>query len=550
MKKLFAAFAAFLLCYSAFCQDNSIVLPEYVTTVSSETTEVKPDAIPDFSLVIDFNSYQLPVIRDINVEPSEFESVRSEHAGYSDNSQGRITLEGTISTGYPAFFGGKFKVFRSSDNENDEVPLPFSLYFNHDSINGYGTHHMSQGFFSTDTQISGDITFNPVADLKITADAEYHNFSNGLQGKSPWYYNLTTQESRGGTEVEWKAGDKLTLDFSAAVLYNSQFAGSSGNLSGISDSDKITMVKGLWFSPELKGIYSFGKGWSAEGQMSYSVGTDKNRFGAGISVAKNWTAGESKKIIDTAVSLGGLWLPGKDKAFVLPFAVEVSSGADLPVKFSLRSGLASDSADLIALQQSSAYAVTGTKSAEDTRWFASFDLGHEFNVQLAGAEKGPSAEAGILFEKSAFGGKKIRADFGTMPANGIYRMEEVQVTALASQVSVSIPVSLVTFGLDWNADWLDASSEKPKQTITFAAKAEDPAGNWDAELAVSEYLAGAAEDFVPKVDLSGFYRINRNVTLQTKIEDAVKLFMAQDRIFAGQYILRGGYASVSAKLNF
>ncbi len=550
MKKFSAVFAVFLLCSSVFCQESSIVLPEYVTTVSSETTEVRPDAIPDFSLVIDFSSYALPVISDINVEPAEFEAFKPEHADSFENSQGRITLEGTISTGYPAFFGGKFKVFRSSDSEKDEVPLPFSLFFNHDSINGYGSHHMSQGFFSTDTQISGDITFNPVSDIRISADAEYHNFSNGLQGKSPWYYNLTTHESRGGTSFEWKAGDRLTLDFSASVLYNSQFAGSAGDLSGIQPSEKVEMIKGIWFSPELKGTYTFGGGWSAEGQLSYSGGTDKNRFGAGLSIAKTWTEGENKEIIDSSVSLGGLWFSGNGPGFAVPFAVEVSSGADLPVRFNLRVGLASDSADLVALQKSSLYAVTGTEAPEDTRWFASLESDYEFDVKLAGAEKGPSVTLDMLFEKSAFGGRKIRADFGTLPANGIYRMKEVQVTALSSSLSASLPVSLATFGLDWAAEWLDSSSEKPKQTITFAVKAEDPSGNWDAELAVSEFLAGAVQDFVPKLDLSGFYRINRNVTLQTKIEDAVKLVMAQDRIFAGQYILRGGYASVSAKLNF
>ena len=74
-------------------------------------------------------------------------------------------------------------------------------------------------------------------------------------------------------------------------------------------------------------------------------------------------------------------------------------------------------------------------------------------------------------------------------------------------------------------------------------------GRWGAEVAIKFAIISLYES-VPIVDFDAFISVSKSVRVMLNIEDIVKLVSVRTRQYAGEYVARGGTASLLVKYIF
>ena len=526
MKRIISLILFILILSAGFSQvpesseEETIVLPALSTTIESSGAEIDAEAIPDFSLILPEKTAVLPVIKDAVTTGDSFVPPAAKDEGKAGND---TFIEGRLGTGYPVFFSGDFSITGGSSQK------PFSLGFSHETLSGYGLHSASDGFNSSLTILDGEKVFTPSETVSVYASGFYKDSVNGLQGNSPLFYNLSYQTVSGKASVAWKTSENMTLSGGSSVFLSNQFAGFTGAVpAGLTTSETSFIA-----SPEAELLYT-GSGFGLSLLAGGDFGVNQKRFSFGFDVSVDCGG-----YMDMDVNANVLFASQSSASTLFPFAVELKSRDNLPFAAALSGGLRSSPADLALLQENNPYCFTGIIPVEESEWFcdAAFSVPVKNLFDIA---------ADINYAYTAFDGGRLISGDTADAVTGLLSADVQNIAVFDTKLRFVVPVSIWSFSCGWNASWLDCLDAAAPQALALEASVLPASGLWGFTAAADLYFNGE----VPLLGLTGFYRLSRDVRLEAEVSDMAKLFSGTDRIAAGPYKARGGYAAVFVKMYF
>lgn len=519
-----AAAALFAVSFAdspASAGSQQIELSDAETVIEETGIIPEKEAIPDFSLILPLQPSALPVLADSDISADTF--IQSE-APYSSDATGQdVFLEGAIGAGWPGFFSGDFSVYRNIGAE------PFKLEFFHESVTGIGLHTASEGYESQETRLAGEKQLSVGDDILLDVSAEYETRTDGLQGKNPGFYDLSSQNISGSVVFNWESGNLLSFTGSADGIFNTQF------MSSASPSSNKRNFLGLKTAADLKLDKSV---WSADVILKYDTGTAQNRIEAGAAFSMN-----VKDYATVSLTASSLYAKQSAAKLLFPFAVTVSTGPEASFSGNISGGMKSEAVNPVSLQKTTPFLFSGTGPAETTEWFCSA----EADVAVYGpVVLNMSAD----FAMTAKDGKHVLPDYDAVDAEtGLLHLTAEDVTVLDTSFGVTIPLKVVNATLGWNASWLDNTRYDRTGNATSALIASvsyaDEKGIWSTGADVFWAWNGR-----PEIDLNGCYQLTKSVRLELDAVDVVTLLSGKDRLICNTYAERGGYAALFVKVDF
>lgn len=523
-----------------------VVLPDLSTTVEGDTVSVYKDAAPDFGAL---NAQTLDS-KDVLPElpDSEDPTVVPEEGFGSGNGQAQkeVYAEGLVGGGYPGYFTGFFTLYK------DSTTNPFTINFNHVTNNGYGLHPAANGYFNSLTAFDGQTEISH-DNMDVDVGIAFWKKDLGLQSKSATFYNINRQELSVPLGMSWELPLGFGIDFANEFAWYSRYSGLKDESASYiaQEAEAATIFE----SPSLRAYWSndtftfgLGGGYTFEhfnGIMEDHI-TDRaiNRgyFGG------DFTFRNSTFIVDSAFSFVVGGSVGTVANFLVPYHVGVTGEwpvkySTVPIRFTVDGGLRSDLAVFSEKEDSFAFAKMYWLPNDSSDWYAK------------ASAKIPTTsfytiDASFLFAKTAFGNGAWEADYENPNANGLYTFIQKDRLLLDSEVAMTFKWSIFDISLDWTAHWASVPSNEYRMTAGGTMEVNSDTGLWGVKLQVVEGIGGGA-DFIPFVNLSGYYRINNNMRIALEINDAVKLVTGGDRsYYKSDYTQTAGNAALLFKFFF
>ncbi len=525
---------------------DEIALPDVTTVVPGNTLQTGKDAVPDFSGVLpgkDTAAPVLPRLPDTKIDTSgTVTEDRTSGGGKKD-----IYAEGLIGGGYPGFFTGDFSLYRSQGNN------PFLLKFGHESASGYSRESLSDGFFDTSTDISGEKTFTgdkTVLNLK----AAYKRSEDGLQDNSPVFYDMTKQLLSGSGSADIKCTDNFNLSLTADSDFYNRYAGENGSDTvpeaekGISVFYLNPSASGIWTKDGvtviLSGVYNLE---CNAGDDSAFTGYDgdltelslhRGQFGQKISWSNDVFSfyEAASAVVGTAIGSGSV---------IVPFTAGATAKVGNPgavIVLSAEGGLSSGLESCRELEEKYKFTYLSFIPGETTDWYGIFSA----SVPVYGRF---SAVSSVEYRKTAFSNGTWEPVYSGTSASGLYGFVQRDRTLLKTVESLSTTVKNISLTADWTAYWKDVPVLENEQTLGLSAGIQDAKADKGADTSV-RFELGDDADNVPEIAVSGFCRLSPGLRLDLKAEDIIKLLSGESRTYAGKYITRSGSASVFLKFFF
>lgn len=535
-------FTGFLLISGAFAlYGQNIELPDVTTVISGETVKAGTDALPDFEdlLVIPEDSGNvIPQLPDVDT-PSSSEALPEP----SSQAEKTIFAEGLIGGGYPSLFTGDFSVFRLSGLS------PFKIHFSHDSANGYGNHSLSEGFNDRTTNLSVEKSFEKVLQsnqINWGFAASYQALSNGLQNHLPGITNLNQDDYAGKASFSWLFANGFSLGLNAGVNLYSRYADdSTGTFETVSvlnlNPDLFFNWAGYGFKAGLTANYDFEKDLEnlIIGQNAQEIlAAHRGKFGANLEWANDFI-----KVYGDVYALVGNTLNEND--VIVPFFL----GLDLsfPVYFSNRKfsisaqgGLDSYMNKISDLERKYKFTTLTQLPQETSDWFGKID----FSVPLKESFTG---NLSVEYRQTAFDNGYWQPVYSNQTA-AIYSYELKNLQQLNSQISLSYHYKIFSVTGGWNVFWMDLPAMEDACQLVLDLNFQSQNSSWGADLKTIYSLDSDDKD--PIINFEAFARLTSALRAVISVEDSLKLIKGQTRLYAGNYITRGGRASLLLKFFF
>ena len=531
-------------------QGDEIVLPEVTTTAAGSSIFAGKDAVPDFETLLTDPSDASPVLP---VLPEvEFQEVQQELENQGTGQQEKtVYAQGTIEAGYPRYFSGDFSVSKATGKN------PFSIKFFNQSASGYGHKEVGDAYYDSLTELSGDKTFT-TDDLKVNLKIDYSTLNYGLQQKSPAFFDTTVQKLNTNDDVYWELPHHLYLSGAVTGEWFSRYSGILDKNAAVIAQDKDAEV--MSFSPSME------FGWKYNG---FHLGIDaryedqffiRNIDTSVLNPGENGSAvhrgdfnfyfGWQNQIvkIDTEA---GIIVGNRigDRMFQIPFLVSVSGKWDVPstgrtIHADVSGGMDSFMSKYSELTNSYRFAVLNHLPGETSDWFG------KVNVTVPVKDQW-TVKGNIEFRKTAFGNGVWEADYSDKGlVTGLYGFTQVDTYLLDSQFEGAWTYDMFTVGAEWKSHWLHVPSSESKFAIGAKLDVNPEDNKWGTVVEILEQLGDNA-DYMPFINLSGFYRLNNSIKIGAEIDDLIKVFTAQNRTYATTaYSERGGAAKFQLKFNF
>ena len=538
-------------------QEDKIVLPEITTTVSGDSLVAGKEAVPDFSdlLPSSKNGAPLPKLPGVKSGVPEEEPV----ADFSVLSEKNLYAEGLIGAGLPGYFAGDFSIYKTSGSE------PFSLDFSHHSQDGFGRHSAVNGYFTSETKLSGKKTF---AWDKITLKMEglYDSSKYGLQEKSTAFHDLSNRTVSGGAELEWKLPHHFYAGTSFGIEWYSRY-GSKVKDSAASllpqekDTDITQLVPALYagwkdYGVDIKfsAVYLHEAMWAADAQYDTSSGEKVltypadntfgvQRFNAGLSV--DWKYSFFELGVSGGVVAGNaIGDNGAVPVFCVKTKMDFNIGeAGLPLSIKLAGGLDSYHKTCSEFEKNFLFTTQPFLFQESTDWFAKINM----NIPLG---KRFVLDAGTEFRKTAFSNGVWEADYSNAAATELYSAECISRTILASNAKLSFVWKIFTVDFTWENNLIHVPSNECSNRFGVNLNFQSEDAKWGFNAGAFEET-GDADDWWPVINAGVFYKVRDSIRLACEIDDAVKLISGSDRDYGKTvYIKKAGSAKVLVRFFF
>lgn len=531
MKKIFlyplCLFAAGL---PVFAQESSekIQLPEVTTVITAKDLIVPNDVLPDFEDVIEDQTGSgkinpvLPEIYD--------ETENDEVANVQKPADKSIFAEGKIGGGYPLGIYGDFTIHHLNPKS------PFQLSFLHDSAAGYSGTALSEGYNDSTTSFNLDKGFN-FENLHTGVNFLYDNNKNGLQNKVENISDVNHNKIGTSADVMWNFTENFALSGNLGFNTYNRYLDVTG-----------TTIPSLWtfnVSPSVALNWQ-NEHFSAGADLAYDFDYEKSavhRLSTGLDFGyKN----QILNIFSDVHFVFGNAL--NDNIFIVPFNLGVE--ANFPVSFATRNfkifakgGLDSKRYKLSDYEELYNFVAMDFTPSEVSDWYGILEVTVPVLYSFTGTAK---AE----YRYTAFGNKFYSPVFDSAYCtNGLYGFDSEERSILVTDIDLSYFYKLFTCNLQWHGNWFYTPVLEDPMSVKLSLSMESEESNWKGSLSAE---MGINKDGVsiPIVDLSGFVKLSDSINLVASLNDMVNLFTGNKRIYAGQYIARGGSASVMIKFFF
>lgn len=517
---------------SLFSQD--IELPDLTTVISGETVKAGADALPDFKdvmIVPEGSGTVVPVLPDVDTpSDSDLNTLKGVQA------EKTIFAEGLIGGGYPSLFTGDFSVFRLSGDS------PFKISFTHNSAVGYENHSLEDGFSDRKTElfVEKGIQKN---NFNVNLNFGYEALSNGLQRQIQELTSLNQDIYAGAGTVRWDVNEKFSAGVNADLSFYNRYADvASGHFASASVLDIQPELFAMWkinnFNIGLNGIYSM------ESDVAEEISKDmlhRGEFGLNV----QW----SNEMIQ-AYGKAGVIFGNRinDNSVVVPFTVGI--GSSFPVYFSNRrfgisaeGGIDSCMNKIADLEKKYKFSGLLTMPSETSDWYGKLNLSVPLKESFTGA---------VTFEyrQTAFnnGHWQPLYDLNSSKTGikGIYGYGVSEMQQFISDISLTYHYNIFTLTGGWRSNWIDVPVLEAAHQLILDLNFQSEDSKWGADVKGIWNLNGDAS--IPVINMEGFARLSSSVRAVLSVEDVLKLFGGEERVYAGEYICRGG--TVTALLKF
>ncbi|MCR5189362.1 MAG: hypothetical protein K6C97_10530 [Treponema sp.] len=510
---------------------QNIELPDVTTVITGDTVTVGADALPDFEdvlLLSEGSGDVVPVLPDVE-SPSSSE-LNNKNAGQSEKS---IFAEGQIGGGYPTLFKGDFSVFRLSGLS------PFKLYFGHDSSVAYGSHALTDGFSDRSTNLTIEKSFKK-NQFKWGFDGAYQSLSNGLQNHMSGITNLNQDNYSGAAFVECDLSKGFLLGLKADLNFYNRYAdvasGSFPTASVITTSPELFFKwQGYGFEIGIDGSYSFEDDIN---NVAYTQSLHRGLFGTSLSWSNDYV-----KVYGNVHGLVGNQI--NDNTILAPFTVGIDSSfpvyfSNRRVSISVKGGLDSFMKNVSELERTYKFTSLTLAPTETTDWFANFQLALPLKESFTG-------NLSVEYRKTAFGNGYWQPLYSST-GSGLYAYGMKEMQQLNTDISLTYHYKIFSISGGWKSYWMDLPVLEDAYKIYMDLNFQSQDSKWGFDLNGSIALGEA--DYNPIINFEAFVRLTSAVRAVVSIEDMVKLVKAEPRVYAGQYISRGGTATLMLKFFF
>ena len=517
---------------SLFAQN--IELPDLTTVISGETVKAGADALPDFKdvmIVPEGSGTVVPVLPDVDTpSDADINTLKNEQ------TEKTIFAEGVIGGGYPSLFTGDFSVFRVSDTS------PFKISFSHNSAVGYGNHSLGDGFSDRTTNLFIEKAFQKDK-FGMKLDFGYEALSNGLQRHIQELTSINQDNYAGAGSLTWDVNDKFSTGVNAGLSFYNRYADvASGSFASASVLDINPELFAIWkinaFNIGFTGTYSM------EADVAEEISKDilhRGEFNLNVQWENEIIKAYGKAGIVLGTNLNG-------NTVVVPFTVGVDSS--FPVYFSNRrfgiaaeGGIDSSMNKISDLEKKYKFSGLLTMPSETSDWYGKVN----FSIPLKESFTGT---VNFEYRQTAFNNGHWQPFYDLNSSRtgikGIYGYGFSEMQQFISDLSITYHYKVFSITGGWRSNWIDVPVLEAAHQLVLDVNFQSEDSKWGADLKGIWNLNGDAT--VPVINVEGFARLTTSVRAVLSIEDALKLFGGAERVYAGEYICRGG--TVTALLKF
>lgn len=540
MKKICTTFIClFTLCGTfIFAQEAKIELPELSTEVSGVDVVAENDSLPDFKMVIDLPPSSediVPVLPEENIPENKYEpSMLQEPA--------KMHGDGLIGGGYPGVLIGEFNL-NQIDEEN-----PLELNFLHNSAYGYAGKSLLSGYSDRNTQINLDKTFT-LNTIKLDLQGAFKTLGNGLQSQQEYFSAINQNQLCGNITFEWEPVKTFTIGTNVnAVSYN-RYLDATKNAESYSSIPRYETELNLFdLNPTLFfrwEDYGFTVGLNGSYTLNFESNKQFETLHRGfVQTAFGWKNDIFNVKADVGIVFGNQMEPNK---VIIPFTVGVY--LNMPSYFSTRNiivslygGLDSKETSIISLETKKKFSTFSCAPLEQSDWFGAFELMLPIKSSFTG-------NAFIEYRHTAFDNGIWDVDYNKKLASGLYGYSKVSRQSLKTVFDVSYKYKIFSIGGKWKSNWFYVPSLETAQAVGVNLAFQDENALWGTELSADFPFVYAIE-YVPIVDFEAFVTISKSIRIMLNANDIIKLVSGTTRLYAGNYVERGGSATLSVKYIF
>lgn len=558
MKKVLKFVIFLLICAGfAFAQENSenpeseeLTLPDVSTVIYGGALKVGKSAIPDYSEILPKDA---EITEDFKIELPEGENQNIQNQTASvmqEPKEKSIFANGVFGAGFPGHFLGDFTIYRQTKN-------PFKINFLHESSLSYAFKSVNDGFFDRNTEVSGEKELN-LKNVRFNFSGFYKNLSDGMQSKSLVLSDVTKNNLGANVDFLWQIKNGFYLDLDLGGQWYNRFA----NLVG-EDSVKDAILSYLKKVSVLTLNPSFDFGWKndsfkvglngnylLESDLDSSFENEKNLNRAQFLLDFSWKSSLVKLFLKSGIVFGNVQ---NDSGLSFPFEASTDFTFKTPLStrnviLSASGGLKSKTFLASELEQKYKFASLCDLPGETSDWFAhlnfSLPIKNAFSLLCEGTFYKTAFENGRFEPNYNADSSIINSNFASQ-----YIFNKSDLTQFNTIFGFSLKAGIFTMNTYFSSFWLDVPALEYKNSLgtSVSLQSENSKVGLDARVL---FNFDENYDRVPILDFSAFLRVTSAIRLAINADDIVKLISQTSRVYAGEYIQRGGRVSLVVKFNF
>lgn len=518
--------------FSSFVTAQNIELPDVTTIIDGETIKVGLDALPDFSdvLIIDNGSGEVvPELPDVDA-PADSDLEKSKNS----TEEKSIFAEGLIGGGYPTMFLGDFSIFRTIGDS------PFKLGFSYNSAVGYAGHLSTDGFNDRITKLTLEKSYHK-NQFSWGFNGNYQSVSNGLQKHINGISSINQDAYAGNGNVAYEFDNGFSIGFDADVNFYNRYADVT--------EGSFPVISFLNLTPEL--LFKWhGNGFLVDFICNYNFGTDTSNT---IS-DDNFHRGEFKldfgwqnefvNVYANAAAVVGNVI--NDNSVVVPFTVGIDAG--IPVKFSDRKmiisaagGIDSKLAQIYELENKYKFTALSFVPGEQSDWYGKIEMSVPVKDGFTGI-------VGFEYRQTAFDNIVYNPLFTNISSYGTFDYSGKTNQQFKSYLSLSYTYKFMTITGNWNSNWLDVPALENENFVSVDLNLQNDKSSFGVDVFAGFGLD--KEKVVPVINFEGFVKVTSALRAVLSANDIIELFKNEQRIYAGDYITRGGNVCLLLKFSF
>lgn len=532
MKKISTILIVSLIPFYFYSQN--IELPDVTTVIKDEKIKVEADSIKtsDNAIVIEKGSGDIvPELPE--EENEEFVEEKNPVKKQPPEKVFAFRGNGVVGGGYPASFKGNISIF-NNDRKN-----PFALNFLHDSVNGYSGKALTDGFYDRTTRLNLRKTVQKEK-FSFSVNGSYQSVTNGLQNHVSGISSISQDCYGLNGNFTYHIKDGFSAGVNASSKFNNRYADVT---QGHFDEVNLLNIK-----PELF-LRWHNKNFSAGFSCDYDFCNDfSGLFEKNINRVRFMLNGSWKNDFVMAYANAQAVVGNciNDNPIVVPFSVGANfripvSFAEKKLAIGVEGGIASVLQLPYELENRYRFTIIRNFAEEQTDWYG------KMNVSIP-VGKSFTGNISCEYRQTAFGNKTIMPDYSIPVTNGCYGYKYCENQQFNTNISVFYRYNSIILGGSWQSCWLDVPSLKNENTvganIIYANKDSRFGGELSGKIALNKEID------VPEINAKVRAKLTDGMTASLEVNDAIKLIKTESRIYAGNYLGRGGNINLNLLFKF